>query len=198
MIESAGSKRDRQGACHQEPPQRGRLKPAHKKLKLVECCASCSRTRCAASAWRWACRTPWSTATRSSARAWACASWARSSPSTPNCWPAPTPSSSTSCARPTCTTRQPGLRRALPVKSVGVQGDARAYECDVLRAVETIDFMTAHWAHLPYDFLGKVSNRIINGRTARRVSRVVYDIARAAATIEWGEDALGQPTFPRL
>ena len=51
----------------------------------------------------------------------------------------------------------------LPVKSVGVVGDARAYEWVIaLRAVETIDFMTAHWAHLPYEFLGTVSNRIIN------------------------------------
>src|SRR5690606_26030524 len=51
----------------------------------------------------------------------------------------------------------------LPVKSVGVVGDARAYEwVSALRAVETVDFMTAHWAHLPYDFLGRVSNRIIN------------------------------------
>ncbi|RYF75518.1 MAG: glutamine-hydrolyzing GMP synthase, partial [Comamonadaceae bacterium] len=60
----------------------------------------------------------------------------------------------------------------LPVKSVGVVGDARAYEWVIsLRAVETIDFMTAHWAHLPYDFLGRVSNRIIN--EVRGVSRVV-------------------------
>ncbi|HSN01648.1 MAG TPA: glutamine-hydrolyzing GMP synthase, partial [Rudaea sp.] len=61
----------------------------------------------------------------------------------------------------------------LPVKSVGVVGDARAYEWVIaLRAVETIDFMTAHWAHLPYEFLGKVSNRIIN--ELRGISRVVY------------------------
>jgi GMP synthase (glutamine-hydrolysing) len=73
----------------------------------------------------------------------------------------------------------------LPVKSVGVVGDARAYEWVVsLRAVETIDFMTAHWAHLPYDFLGKVSNRIIN--ELRGISRVVYDISgKPPATIEW-------------
>src|SRR5580765_3021295 len=73
----------------------------------------------------------------------------------------------------------------LPVKSVGVVGDARAYEWVVsLRAVETIDFMTAHWAHLPYDFLGTVSNRIIN--ELRGVSRVVYDISgKPPATIEW-------------
>ena len=73
----------------------------------------------------------------------------------------------------------------LPVKSVGVVGDARAYEWVVaLRAVETIDFMTAHWAHLPYDFLGRVSNRIIN--ELRGVSRVVYDISgKPPATIEW-------------
>lgn len=73
----------------------------------------------------------------------------------------------------------------LPVKSVGVVGDARAYEWVIaLRAVETIDFMTAHWAHLPYDLLGKVSNRIIN--ELRGVSRVVYDISgKPPATIEW-------------
>ncbi|HEX5756246.1 MAG TPA: glutamine-hydrolyzing GMP synthase [Arenimonas sp.] len=73
----------------------------------------------------------------------------------------------------------------LPVKSVGVVGDARAYEWVIaLRAVETIDFMTAHWAHLPYDLLGTVSNRIIN--ELRGVSRVVYDISgKPPATIEW-------------
>jgi GMP synthase (glutamine-hydrolysing) len=73
----------------------------------------------------------------------------------------------------------------LPVKSVGVVGDGRAYEWVVaLRAVETIDFMTAHWAHLPYEFLGRVSNRIIN--ELRGISRVVYDISgKPPATIEW-------------
>jgi GMP synthase (glutamine-hydrolysing) len=73
----------------------------------------------------------------------------------------------------------------LPVRSVGVVGDARAYEPVIaLRAVETIDFMTAHWAHLPYDFLGFVANRIVN--EVRGVSRVVYDISgKPPATIEW-------------
>ena len=73
----------------------------------------------------------------------------------------------------------------LPVKSVGVVGDARAYEWVIaLRAVETIDFMTAHWAHLPYEFLGTVSNRIIN--ELRGVSRVVYDISgKPPATLAW-------------
>ncbi len=73
----------------------------------------------------------------------------------------------------------------LPVKSVGVVGDARCYEWVIaLRAVETIDFMTAHWAHLPYDFLGRVSSRIIN--ELRGISRVVYDISgKPPATIEW-------------
>ena len=73
----------------------------------------------------------------------------------------------------------------LPVKSVGVVGDGRAYEWVVaLRAVETIDFMTAHWAHLPYEFLGRVSNRIIN--ELQGISRVVYDISgKPPATIEW-------------
>ena len=73
----------------------------------------------------------------------------------------------------------------LPVKSVGVMGDGRTYEYVVaLRAVQTLDFMTAHWAHLPYDLLGKVSNRIIN--EVRGINRVVYDVSgKPPATIEW-------------
>lgn len=73
----------------------------------------------------------------------------------------------------------------LPVKSVGVMGDGRKYDWVLsLRAVQTIDFMTAHWAHLPYDLLGKISNRIIN--EVHGVSRVVYDVSgKPPATIEW-------------
>ncbi len=73
----------------------------------------------------------------------------------------------------------------LPVKSVGVMGDGRTYEFVVaLRAVQTQDFMTAHWAELPHALLSKVSNRIIN--EVRGINRVVYDISgKPPATIEW-------------
>jgi GMP synthase (glutamine-hydrolysing) len=73
----------------------------------------------------------------------------------------------------------------LPVRSVGVMGDGRTYEWVVaLRAVQTQDFMTAHWAPLPHVLLGKVSNRIIN--EVRGINRVVYDISgKPPATIEW-------------
>jgi GMP synthase (glutamine-hydrolysing) len=73
----------------------------------------------------------------------------------------------------------------LPVQTVGVMGDARTYE-DVIavRAVQTEDFMTADWCHLPYDLLARLSNRIIN--EVRGVNRVVYDISsKPPATIEW-------------
>ena len=73
----------------------------------------------------------------------------------------------------------------LPVRSVGVVGDARRYEWVVaLRAVETIDFMTARWAHLPYELIERVSNRIINSISG--ISRVTYDVSsKPPATIEW-------------
>jgi GMP synthase (glutamine-hydrolysing) len=73
----------------------------------------------------------------------------------------------------------------LPVRSVGVMGDGRTYEWVIaLRAVQTQDFMTAHWAHLPHELLARVSNRIIN--EVRGINRVVYDISgKPPATIEW-------------
>ena len=73
----------------------------------------------------------------------------------------------------------------LPVQSVGVMGDERTYEnCVALRAVTSTDGMTADWVHLPYDFLAKVSNEIIN--RVKGINRVVYDISsKPPATIEW-------------
>jgi GMP synthase (glutamine-hydrolysing) len=73
----------------------------------------------------------------------------------------------------------------LPVKSVGVTGDQRRYEYVIaLRAVETVDFMTARWARLPHEFLERVSMRIAN--EINGISRVVYDISgKPPATIEW-------------
>jgi len=73
----------------------------------------------------------------------------------------------------------------LPVRSVGVMGDERTYEnCVALRAVQSTDGMTADWVHLPYEFLAKMSNEIIN--KVRGVNRVVYDISsKPPATIEW-------------
>jgi GMP synthase (glutamine-hydrolysing) len=73
----------------------------------------------------------------------------------------------------------------LPVRSVGVMGDGRTYDFVVaLRAVQTTDFMTAHWAELPYELLGRVSSRIIN--EVRGINRVTYDISsKPPATIEW-------------
>ena len=73
----------------------------------------------------------------------------------------------------------------LPVQSVGVMGDERTYEQAVaLRAVSSTDGMTADWSHLPYEFLAKISNQIIN--KVKGVNRVVYDISsKPPATIEW-------------
>jgi GMP synthase (glutamine-hydrolysing) len=73
----------------------------------------------------------------------------------------------------------------LPVRSVGVMGDERTYEFTVaLRAVTSVDGMTADWAHLPYDFLAQVSSEIIN--SVKGINRVVYDISsKPPATIEW-------------
>ena len=73
----------------------------------------------------------------------------------------------------------------LPVQSVGVMGDARTYEDTLaVRVVETEDFMTADWSHLPYEVLARISTRVIN--EVKGINRVVYDISsKPPATIEW-------------
>jgi GMP synthase (glutamine-hydrolysing) len=73
----------------------------------------------------------------------------------------------------------------LPIRSVGVMGDGRTYEHAIaLRAVQTTDFMTAHWAPLPHDLLARISTRITN--EVRGINRVVYDVSsKPPATIEW-------------
>lgn len=97
----------------------------------------------------------------------------------------PTRSSSKNSATSTSTTRlaRPSWSSSRQVR--GRHGDGRTYEWVVsLRCVETSDFMTAVWSHLPYELLGKVSNRIIN--EVRGINRVVYDVSgKPPATIEW-------------
>jgi GMP synthase (glutamine-hydrolysing) len=128
----------------------------------------------------------WSTAIPSRARGSACASSARCARNTPTCCARPTTSSSTELrAHDLYDQVSQAFAVFLPVRSVGVMGDGRRYDYVVaLRAVETIDFMTARWAHLPYEFLDLVSRRIINEIAG--ISRVTYDISgKPPATIEW-------------
>jgi GMP synthase (glutamine-hydrolysing) len=177
-------------------------------LSLWSPCANCSRTRCARSAWNWASRTTWCSAIPSPGRAWACASSARYGRTYAD------------LLRRADAIYIEELRAAgwyektsqafavfLPVKSVGVVGDARRYEYVIaLRAVQTVDFMTARWAHLPYELLESRrqrdqrhlprdlrhqwqaagdDRRIIN-EISGDISRVTYDISgKPPATIEW-------------
>ncbi len=124
---------------------------------------------------------------RSPGPGWACASSARCARSTPTCCARPTPSTSRSCASHDLYDKtSQAFAVFLPVRSVGVMGDGRRYDYVVaLRAVETIDFMTAHWARLPYDFLDHVSRRIVN-EVAGHLARGLRHLGQAA-----GDDRVG-------
>ena len=181
-----GRRAHRQGARHQVASQRRRPAGGPEAASWSSRCASCSRTKCAASASSSGCRTRWCTGIRF-----------------------PGPGLAVRILGEVKREYAELLRRAdhifieelrrhelyertsqafavfLPVRSVGVMGDGRRYDYVIaLRAVETIDFMTAHWAHLPYEFLDLVSRRIVN--EVPGISRVVYDISgKPPATIEW-------------
>ena len=192
VIESAGAKTE-EGAHDQVAPQRRRpARDAAPEAPRAAARALQGRSARAGPRAR-ACRARWSSGIRSPDPGSACASWARSRASTPTCCAVPMRSSSTSCASratraaragTTCTAQ--AFAVFLPVRSVGVMGDGRTYEHVVaLRAVQTTDFMTAHWAQLPHELLAQVSNRIIN--EVRGINRVVYDISGEAA----GDDRVG-------
>ena len=190
VIESAGAKTKKAHTIKSHHNVGGLPETLH--LKLSSRCASSSRTRCASSGSRSACRARWSVGTRSPGPGSACGSWAPSRASMRDSCAAPTRSSSTSCARRATPSGKSwydltaqAFAVFLPVRSVGVMGDGRTYEHVVaLRAVQTTDFMTAHAAPLPHELLAKVSNRIIN--EVRGINRVTLDISsKPPATIEW-------------
>ena len=181
-----GGRKDRQSARHQIAPQRRRLAAAHESQAARAACASCSRTRCASSGVELGLPTEMV-----------------------HRHPFPGPGLGVRILGEIHKSHADLLRRAdaifieelrrhdlydkvsqafavfLPVSSVGVMGDGRRYDHVIaLRAVETIDFMTARWARLPYEFLDRVAHRIIN--EVPGISRVVYDISgKPPATIEW-------------
>ena len=169
-----GRREDRQGARHQVAPQRGRPARAHE--------AQAGRAAARAVQGRGAAHRP---RARPAARDGVSPSVPgpgarRAHPrrgdasSTPTCCARPTTSSSTSCARTASYDKtSQAFAVFLPVSSVGVMGDGRRYDYVIaLRAVETVDFMTARWAHLPYELLDVCSRRIVNevqGHLARRL-----------------------------
>ena len=180
VIESAGGK-TKKAHHHQIAPQRRRAARNAASETARAAARAVQRRSARAGPGARSCRTRWCTGIRFRDRAWAFAFWAKSNSSMRICYGGPTRSSSKSCVQPDGTKR-PAQAFAvfLPVRSVGVMGDGRTYEYVVaLRAVQTEDFMTAHWAELPHALLSQ-GVEPHHQRSARHQPRGIRHLRQAA------------------